>query len=546
MTIPTELTRNIRPRVIGALRFLRVQLVLALMVALVLVALTLVSDGVWNQPWPWIVTIGMATATALAVASPSAGLPMRVIVPTLDLIALTALIADPQAPHIVALLAVMPAFWLGVTVRGRGIGLVAIASAILLVVMALRVPHSVGVTLTANAVGVVLVPLALVATAWFAYSYARTIERQQLAILQREQENAAIAKQHATVAGLLDAIFETARIGLLLLDAEGQVARANATLTGHAALAGDGVDVMLDGVTFLELDTRREIPPPDSPFQRAARGEAFDNVVVWIARAGHEMFAVTMSSRPLLIDGEFRGSIASVDDVTTYMRMLEDRDDFVALVSHELRTPLTSIAGFLELALDEELPDSLRSWLAIVQRNTDRLRSLVEDLLIVGEMSRGDVHLQARPTDLRVLAEEAVATLDHRAQRGGVTLRLLAGPPVLLDADARRITQVIENLVSNGIKYTREHGSVEVLVEVDGADALVRVVDDGPGVPPAEALRVFERFYRSSEARASGVQGAGLGLWICRMIVHAHGGKLEFTSEVGTGSTASFRLPGAA
>ncbi|WP_206447426.1 ATP-binding protein [Agrococcus sp. KRD186] len=522
------------------------QLALTLMVALVLVALSVVSANVWDQPWPWIVAIGMAAATALAVASPSAGVQMRIIVPALDLLALTALIADPQAPRIVALLAVMPAFWLGVTVRSRGIGIVAIAGAALLVLMALRIPQSTGVTLTANVVGVVIVPLALVATAWFAYSYARTIERQQLSILQRERAMQAIAKQREADAGLLDAIFETARVGLLLLDADGSVLRVNSTLRGHEALAGDGIDAMLDGARFLELDTRRELPPADAPFLRAARGEAFDNVVCWVARPGQEMFAITMSSRPLFIDEEFRGSIASVDDVTVYMRMLEDRDDFVALVSHELRTPLTSIAGFLELALDEELPDSLRSWLSIVQRNADRLRALVEDLLIVGEMSRGEVHLQARPTELRSLAEEAVATLDHRARRRGVALRLVDGPPVQLEADARRITQVIENLVSNGIKYTREHGRVDVHVELEGTDAVVRVVDDGPGVPPDEAARVFERFYRAAEARASGVQGAGLGLWICRMIVHAHGGTLDFTSEPGTGSTASFRVPGAA
>src|SRR5690606_15053724 len=119
-----------------------------------------------------------------------------------------------------------------------------------------------------------------------------------------------------------------------------------------------------------------------------------------------------------------RGSIASIDDVTNYMRMLEDRDDFVALVSHELRTPLTSIAGYLEIALDEELPDDLRSWLETAQRNSNRLRALVEDLLVVGEMSRGEVQLQATEVDLRALAADAVGLLEHRARRKRVSLRL--------------------------------------------------------------------------------------------------------------------------
>lgn len=102
---------------------------------------------------------------------------------------------------------------------------------------------------------------------------------------------------------------------------------------------------------------------------------------------------------------------------------------------------------------------------------------------------------------------------------------------------------MIENYVSNGIKYTRDDGGVEVRVEAIGPDARLRVVDDGPGLQAAEAARVFERFFRSQDARASGVPGAGLGLWICRMIVQAHGGSVDFESEPGRGSTASFRLP---
>ena len=342
---------------------------------------------------------------------------------------------------------------------------------------------------------------------------------------------------------LLDNIFDTARVGLMLLDADGGVVRINPTLTGHPALEGTDLEHVLDGASFLDLESRQPIPYGEMPFLRAARGESFDNSRFWIARPGHDMFAVTVSSRPLMVDGEFRGSIASVDDVTAYMRMLEDRDDFVALISHELRTPLTSIAGYIELAIDEEMSDQLRSWLRIVERNSTRLRTLVEDLLIVGEMSRGELHLEPAETDLRSLAQDAVATLAHRARNRGVELRLIDGPPVPLVADARRVSQVVENLISNGIKYTSDDGFVEVRVGAEGTDALLRVSDDGPGVAPDEAARVFERFYRSSAARASGVQGAGLGLWICRMIAQAHGGAIAFDSEVGAGSVATVRLP---
>ena len=113
------------------------------------------------------------------------------------------------------------------------------------------------------------------------------------------------------------------------------------------------------------------------------------------------------------------------------------------------------------------------------------------------------------------------------------------------DIDVLLAVDFLENLISNGIKYTSDAGFVEVRVDVEGTDARLQVADDGPGVAAEESARVFERFYRSSAARASGVQGAGLGLWICRMIVQAHGGSIAFDSVVGEGSVATVRLPSA-
>ncbi|ROR65027.1 sensor histidine kinase [Agrococcus jenensis] len=536
-----------RPRGIAALtETLRGQLLSLAVLALVLIVLTAVAPGVWDRPWVWASVAAVAVATGLALLGQGPLYDarwMEVLVPAMDLLAIMLLLGDVGMPRIVAMLAVVPAFWLGFVGRRVGLVIVAAGGIAMGIAMALQISASTGTTTTANAVGAVLVPVALIAAAYFADSYTGRIDQQQLVLLEREREKTEMARQLAADGVLLDNIFDTARVGLMLLDADGGVVRINPTLTGHPALEGTDLEHVLDGASFLDLESRQPIPYGEMPFLRAARGESFDNSRFWIARPGHDMFAVTVSSRPLMVDGEFRGSIASVDDVTAYMRMLEDRDDFVALISHELRTPLTSIAGYIELAIDEEMSDELRSWLKIVERNSTRLRTLVEDLLIVGEMSRGELHLEPAETDLRSLAQDAVATLAHRARNRGVELRLVDGPPVPLVADARRVSQVVENLISNGIKYTSDDGFVEVRVGAEGADALLEVSDDGPGVAPDEAARVFERFYRSSAARASGVQGAGLGLWICRMIAQAHGGTIAFDSEVGAGSVASVRLP---
>lgn len=538
-----------RPRRRAALtETLRGQLLSLGVLALVLVVLTVMAAGVWDRPWIWASVAVVAAATGLALLGQGPLYDARwlpVLVPAMDLLTIMLLLGDPGVPRIVAMLAVVPAFWLGFVGRRRGVVIAAAGGAAMGVAMGLQIAASTGTTTTANAVGAVVVPVALIAAAFFADNYTGRIEHQQLAILEREREKTAMAHQLVADGALLDAIFETARVGLLLLDADGGVVRVNPTLSDHPALTGSTIGDVLAGARFLDLESRQPITRRDTPFVRAARGESFDNARFWIARPGHDMFAVTVSSRPLIVAGEFRGSIASVDDVTAYMRMLEDRDDFVALISHELRTPLTSIAGYMELIMDESMPAELHSWLRIVQRNSDRLRTLVEDLLMVGEMSRGELHLEPARADLRQLAADAVALLDHRARNRGIELRLADGPAVALVADPRRVSQVLENLISNGIKYTRDGGFVEVRVDLDAADARVQVADDGPGVAEQESVRVFERFYRSSTARASGVQGAGLGLWICRMIVQAHDGSIAFDSVVGEGSVATVRLPAA-
>lgn len=524
----------------------KLQVPYALLAATVLLVMGIANPRVWSNPWAWTAVGILAVATIIALIAtllPAGSGRARAVVPMLDLAAIAVLLVDASAPRTLALLAVLPAFWIGIVAGRRGIAIVAVVSAVIAAILGVHLAGTTGTLLTANAVGTVLIPASLMAAAWSAHYYSRVLERQQRTLLERERERTEIARKAAADATLIDAVFETARIGLMLLDPEGRIERVNPTLQEHPAVAGGSVATMLDGARFLEIDTRRRIRHSRTPFVRAARGEAFDNLDCWISRPGHDLVAIRMSSRPILLDGEFRGSIASIDDVTAYMRMLEDRDDFVALVSHELRTPLTSIAGYLEIALDEDLPGDLRSWLETAQRNSNRLRALVEDLLVVGEMSRGEVQLQSTDVDLRALAVDAVALLDHRARRKRVSLRLVDGPVAMVEGDARRLSQVIENLISNGIKYTHDDGDVEVRIELDGQEAVVSVRDDGPGVRPDEVARVFERFYRSSSARESQLPGAGLGLWICRMIVHAHGGSIDFSSEQGVGSVASFRLP---
>lgn len=229
-------------------------------------------------------------------------------------------------------------------------------------------------------------------------------------------------------------------------------------------------------------------------------------------------------------------------------RLLElDRmkDGFVSSVSHELRTPLTSMIGYLEIVLDDEvgeLNEEQRHFLEIVDRNCGRLVHLIEDILFVSRLDEGRFKLDRSPVDLGRLAADAVQTARPAADARELEVRLAVedGLPSL-SADASRLTQVFDNLISNAIKFTPEHGTVTVsLTRRDGLERL-EVADNGVGVPADELPRLFDRFFRASTSAVA--QGTGLGLPIVKSIVEAHGGTISVESELGVGTTMTVDLP---
>ena len=222
------------------------------------------------------------------------------------------------------------------------------------------------------------------------------------------------------------------------------------------------------------------------------------------------------------------------------------KDEFVALVSHELRTPLTSIRGYLELVLDGEagdLTDDQREFLGIVERNAHRLLALVGDLLFLAQVEAGKLSLELGAVDLSSLAAETVETARPLAEEKGVTLTLASGPLPLLAGDRIRLAQLLDNLVSNGVKFTPSGGRVDVRVRGERGRAVIEVRDTGMGVPPGEQDHLFERFFRASKATEQAIPGTGLGLAISKAIVHAHGGRITVASEEGKGSTFRVDLP---
>ncbi|HEX3267882.1 MAG TPA: ATP-binding protein [Gaiellaceae bacterium] len=221
------------------------------------------------------------------------------------------------------------------------------------------------------------------------------------------------------------------------------------------------------------------------------------------------------------------------------------KDEFVSLVSHELRTPLTSIRGYLELLLDEgsELTEEQRRFLVIVDRNSERLLSLVSDLLFLAQIEAGKLAIEVGVVDLETIVEECVETWSPVASARGVALACTTDELPELQGDRTRLVQVLDNLVSNALKFTPGGGRVEVrLTAADGLAAL-EVEDTGLGIPADEQPRLFERFFRSSSATKNAIPGSGLGLTITKAIVEHHGGRIELESTENVGTIVRVELP---
>ena len=219
------------------------------------------------------------------------------------------------------------------------------------------------------------------------------------------------------------------------------------------------------------------------------------------------------------------------------------KDEFVASISHELRTPLTSITGYLELLReDQALDDEQERMLEIVDRNADRLQRLVADLLFVAKAEDADVMGTTSTVDLTELVRDALEAARPLATANEVIVELHGGS-VLLHGDPRRLSQVIDNLISNAIKFTPGGGKVAVGVDLVAERVLLSVSDTGMGIPEAEQADLFQRFFRTRGANDAAIQGTGLGLSIAKQIVESHGGTIGFTSREGIGTTFTVELP---
>jgi two-component system phosphate regulon sensor histidine kinase PhoR len=382
-----------------------------------------------------------------------------------------------------------------------------------------------------------LIAIALCALAllhlWWRQKYLRAaIERRsELEAMQREHQQER-REVHARQEMILNSMVE----GLVLLDGQGRIQLANKAFADLFGLSNDVRSrTILEAVRLHELDDLVQMLRTDK------RADGFQFKISSPTERWLEVNGASVVDE----EGERRGALLVFHDLTRLKELESARTEFVANVSHELRTPLSLIKGYVETLMDgaRNDPEVATRFLETINRNAERLRLLIEDLLTISELESGRVNMRSQAVALRVLIANVLEDFKSRAAGRGMQL-VSEVPDLEVAADPDRTEQVLANLVDNAVKYGCANGKVSVHARtVENGFIEVSIRNDGPGIPAESLPRVFERFYRVDKARSREQGGTGLGLSIVKHIVQSHGGKVWATSELGQGTVFYFTLP---
>ena len=456
-------------------------------------------------------------------------------IPTINIVALgLCRIATMPEGAPLSTLAFFPAMWLIARLRVLGLAL-----AVGAVVLALTVPS------------IMMVARQSVAE-WFGYLALPTVlvlvGMVMILLLDRGRALAAAAARDER---LLAGVLENLPAGVLVMDAEGNDLRANRAqeVLHRIASPPQNADPTEAGHLIFTLDGT-PIPVEDRPARRVIRGETFDSMVSVIGEPGRDSRIISISSRIITgVEGAVESRILIFTDVTEEHRATQAREEVIATVSHELRTPLTSILGYTDLCLEEldglprETADLLRPSLEIVERNAESLHARVEDLLLQQQARSGKLVLDIAEVDLGRLVGRCVESARSAAKDKGTEIGFTVDVPLVAELDPRRVEQVVDNIITNAVKYTQDGGRITVRAFPAAESVGFSVQDNGPGMDEQEQAQLFTPFFRGSAASSSTSSGAGLGLALTSSIVEAHRGQIALQSTPGEGSTFTVSFP---
>lgn len=366
-------------------------------------------------------------------------------------------------------------------------------------------------------------------------------ERLVLSSIREQQRAEAEALHRAQLEALLENVAE----GVIILDTSGNVKLMNGAGRTINGLAKDQV-VTLDAFNALEaFDVEgRPLAHDQRPLVRAVRGEEFtDYEIVRRRPSGERRHIVSTGTNVRDDSGRVVLALVVFRDVTELRRLEQQREEYVALISHDLRNPLSSILGFVSLLRSSLAAENSRlvDLAERAQRNVKRMTAMLDELTEATTLEGGAVTMEREPSDLRALATGIVSGFEDRA-RNRIRVDTDGSASFVVLGDAARLERVIANLLTNALKYSADDAPVRVCItNRDGVIAL-SVTDRGIGIAPEHHHALFDRFYRTTAGRGR-AGGLGLGLYIARLIVEAHGGRIHVSSELGAGSTFTITLP---
>ncbi|MDD5073227.1 MAG: ATP-binding protein [Candidatus Omnitrophica bacterium] len=324
--------------------------------------------------------------------------------------------------------------------------------------------------------------------------------------------------------------------GVIVTDAKGKIILANPSLRKLFF-----IDTAPEGKTPLEVVRNSAVQNIADRVLKGGQRIAVEEIGI---NSPEEKF-IKVSGVAIIKEEQCEGAIFVFHDITELRRLEKVRQDFVANVSHELRTPLSSIKGYSETLIGGvPKEEDRKEFLGIIQRESDRLAKLIDDLLDLSKIESGKMAMVFMPVEINPVVKRSAGVLEKSARDKSIKVEfnIPEGLPKVM-ADENRLSQVFLNLLDNAIKYTPEGGSVKISVFPQDKYLQVDVTDTGVGIPESDLPRVFERFYRVDKARSRQLGGTGLGLSIVKHIVQSHGGQVWVKSEPGRGSTFSFTIP---
>src|SRR4051812_41384892 len=350
-------------------------------------------------------------------------------------------------------------------------------------------------------------------------------------ILARNLQN--MMKAHEVQKDRLGTLIENMGSGLILIDSRGYINLINRT---YKELFGVRNSEYLFKLYYEVIENKEVCKIIEDIFMTEQKVRKQLVIPIKIERRHFEVYGV-----PIIGTNDvWKGILLVFHDITEIKKLEQTRKDFVANVSHELRTPITSIKGFSETLLDGamENKETLEAFLNIILKETDRLQSLINDLLELSKIENEGFSLSIQSFNLVDSLKEVVEILHGKALEKEITLGLEECPEeVFVEGDIYRLKQVFINIVSNALLYTPNGGRVSIKIEDSPKKVQVYISDSGMGIEKEEIPRIFERFYRVNKARDRNSGGTGLGLAIVKHLLEAHKGKVTVDSELGKSTT---------